>query len=193
MTMTPRLRRWIGRTIPLGLVLALVVHAPAGAAHDPPTVLERRVKAAYLYKFAGYVDWPPTAFHGGSDPLVIGVIGDDALARELERLVEGRRSSGRTVLVRRIEEPTEPGNAHLLFVGRSHADRTAEVVEALHLRPVLVVTESPRSMGHGAMINFVLEEGRVRFEVDLDAVERSGLGLSSRLLTVARTVTSKGS
>jgi hypothetical protein len=179
--------------MPLALALALLAQAPAGAAPDAPTVLERRVKAAYLYKFAGYVDWPSSAFHDASDPLVIGVIGDDALADELERLVEGRRSGGRPVHVRRIEETTEPGNAHLLFLGRSHAARTGEVVEALHLRPVLVVTESPRSMGNGAMINFVLEEGRVRFEVDLDAVERSGLGLSSRLLTVARTVTSKRS
>ena len=174
--------------------LALVaLGAPAQAwAADPPTVLERRVKAAFLYKFAGYVDWPAPAFRGGAEPLVIGVIGDDALADELERLVQGRRSAGRPVQVRRIESLQEPGNVHLLFLGRSHAHRIDEVVEAIRQRPVLLVSEAPGALRQGSMINFVIEEGRVRFEVDLDATQRNGLGLSSRLLTVARTVTAKG-
>jgi hypothetical protein len=181
------------RLVPLGLLVALLGHVPAWAAPAPQTALERRVKAAFLYKFAGYVDWPAPAFHGAGDPLVIGVAGDDALADEIERLVQGRRSAGRVVQVRRIEDLAEPGNAHLLFIGRAQAHRIGEVVQAVRQRPVLLVSESPDALRQGSMINFVIDEGRVRFEVDLDAAQRNGLGLSSRLLTVARTVTTKGS
>ena len=191
-----RLRRSARRLARLGLAAAALFvllrgHAPAQAA-DPGT-LERRVKAAFLYKFAGYVDWPKAAFHGATDPLVIGVAGDEVLAAELERLVAGRRSGGRAVQVRRIEDLEAPGNVHLLFLGRSHAARWDEVVRAVHLRPVLLVGEWPGALARGAMINFVIDEGRVRFEIDLDTVQDHGLGLSSRLLTVARTVTSRGS
>lgn len=188
-----RLRRPAQGLVPLGLLVALCAHVPAQAAPDPPTVLERRVKAAFLYKFAGYVDWPAPAFRDEAEPLVIGVSGDDALAEELERLVQGRRSAGRPVQVRRIESLGEPGNVHLLFLGRSQAHRIDEAVAAIRHRPVLLISESPGALRQGSMINFVIEHGRVRFEVDLDATQRNGLGLSSRLLTVARTVNARGS
>ncbi|MEO6462671.1 MAG: YfiR family protein [Candidatus Eisenbacteria bacterium] len=189
----PRLRSSSRPLVSLGVLFVMLAHASAWAAPDTQTVLERRVKAAFLYKFAGYVDWPAPAFRGPGDPLVIGVIGDDALADELERLVQGRRSAGRLVQVRRIENTGEPGDVHLLFLGRSHAQRAGEAVQAIRQRPVLLVSESPGALQQGSMINFVIGEGRVRFEVDLDATKRNGLGLSSRLLTVARTVTAKGS
>ena len=179
--------------VPLGLAALLLAPAVASADHGTPTPLERRVKAAFLYKFAGYVEWPGTAFHGVDDPLVIGVVDDEALAAELERLVLGRRSAGHPVLVRRIEDVEDPGNIHLLFVSRAGAHQTADILRAIHLRPVLVVTETKGALEQGSMINFVLDEGRVRFEVNLDAVERNGLGLSSRLLTVARSVSARRS
>lgn len=174
----------------LGIALAGLAMAPAGGAAETPTVLERRVKAAYLYKFAGYVDWPASAFHDANEPLMIAVLDDQALALELARLVQGRRSAGRQVQVRTLENPAEPGNAHVVFIGRGAVEHTDEVVAALGRRPVLVVGEAAAK---GSMIRFVHEQGRVRFEVDLDAVEPSGLHLSSRLLTVARTVTSRRS
>jgi len=176
------------------LALALGVLAPAapGRAQES-TPLERKVKAAFLYKFAGYVEWPGSAFRAGDEPLVIGVLGDDPLARDLERLVRGRTSAGRPVLVRWIEDAAAPGNVHLLFIGRREHHRAAEALRAVRQRPVLIVTESHDALDEGSMINFVIDEGRVRFEVNLEAVDRNGLGLSSRLLTVARNVSPKGS
>jgi hypothetical protein len=170
------------------------VAAPAGpAAAQEATPLERRVKAAFLYKFAGYVEWPASAFRAGDQPLVIGVLGDDALAEDLERAVRGRTSGGHPVLVRWVDDAANPGDVHLLFVARSEHHRVADVLRAVRQRPVLVVTESRDALRQGSMINFVLDQGRVRFEVDLDAVSRSGLGLSSRLLSVARNVSTRGS
>ena len=183
----------------VALALAVAVIAPAGLAPAQPglaqesTPLERRVKAAFLYKFAGYVEWPASAFHGPGEPLVIGVLGDDPLATDLERLVRGRTSAGRPVLVRWIEDAAAPGNVHLLFIGRREHHRAAEVLRAVRQRPVLIVTESHDALEEGSMINFVIDEGRVRFEVNLEAVDRNGLALSSRLLTVARNVIPKGS
>jgi hypothetical protein len=191
--MLRRLRHRTRLLLPLGLAIATFAPPQAATAADPPTLLERRVKAAFIYKFAAYVDWPGAAFHGSDDPLVIGVIGEDAMAAELERLVEGRRSGGRAVQIRRIEDPAAPGNVHLLFVGHAASARLPEVAGAIDKRPVLLISETAGALGQGSMINFVLDEGRVRFEVDLDAVQKNGLGLSSRLLAVARSVTMKRS
>jgi uncharacterized protein DUF4154 len=190
---TPVHVRAARRLLMLGLAALLCGGVASSVAAESPGVLERRVKAAFLYKFAGYVDWPGTAFREETDPLVIGVFGDDPMAEELERLVQGRRSSGRLVLVRRVTDPAEPGNVHLLFQGRSSAARLPDIRRGLGARPVLLVTEWPGALEQGSMINFVLDGGRVRFEVDLDAVEGADLGLSSRLLAVARTVTQKRS
>jgi hypothetical protein len=182
----PRRGPWLALAL-LGTALALAPPSPA-RADEESTALERRVKAAFLYKFAGYVEWPAAAFDSAQAPVNIAVMGDDAIAAELEQLVVGRTSGGRPVAVRRIESLDDSGPLHILFIGRSESGRLRSLIRGAGTRAVLIVTETPGALAMGSMINFVLADGRVRFEVALAAVEKRGLSLSSRLLAVARSV-----
>lgn len=181
-----RLRR------PLAFVcLAIVIGTaarPSGAQFggDPGT-LERRVKAAFLYKFTGYVTWPDATFAGADTSITIGVIGDDALAAELARVVSGRTVDGRPLAVKRLQGEPLTG-IHMLFIGRAENARLKHLIAPLQTRSVLIVTESERALDQGSTINFLTASGHVRFEIALDAAKKRGLKLSSRLLTVAQNV-----
>ncbi|MBX3621682.1 MAG: YfiR family protein [Rhizobacter sp.] len=160
----------------------------AGRAQGAEPVDEHKVKAAYLYKFPGFVEWPAAAFERADSPFFIGLAGADALADELEALVARRPINGRPVVTRRLR-PGEPVNGlHLLFVGRDTGARGAEMVAASRRRPVLVVTETEQAFAAGAAINFVVVDRRVRFDVALHSAETHDLKISSRLLGVARRV-----
>lgn len=176
-----------------GLLLAVFVAISAApdraarAAEDDAT-LEQRVKAAFLYQFAGYVEWPPDAFAQAGAPVTIAVLGADALAAELSQVVAGRTVGGRAVSVRRVR-PGEPlAGVHILFIGRAENARLAQLAQGSQPRAILTVTESDGALAQGSMINFILVDRRVRFEVALDAAEKGGLRLSSRLLAVAQQV-----
>jgi hypothetical protein len=177
------------RVLRLFGIACLVAQAGVGSARaQSPGTLERQVKAAYLYKFAGYIQWPAGAQPLPDQPFVIGVVGDDDTAVELRALVRGRTVDGRPIEVRSIDDGVVPEGLHLLFLARGHTE-VAERVAALTPPPaMLVVTDSPGALKHGAMINFVLADGHLRFEISLPAAERAGLSLSSRLLAVAQTV-----
>jgi YfiR/HmsC-like len=170
----------------VGLSLAALV--PAARAQDEPSALERRVKAAFLYKFTGYATWPEGTFARADTPMTIGVLGDDQLAAETAQQVGGRTIDGRPISVKRVASAELAGDVHILFVGRAEAARFAQIVRALPAAPMLIATESESALRQGSAINFVIVDGRVRFDVALDAAERRGVKLSSRLLAVARSV-----
>jgi hypothetical protein len=151
------------------------------------TALERRVKAAFLYKFLGYAEFPAGAFADSASPVSIGVVGADDLAAELARVVSGRSINNRPIVVRVLRESELHMPVHLLFVGGADAGRVGRAVRAAGAA-LLVVTECEGGLQQGSAINFRIIDERVRFDVALDAAERKGIKLSSRLLTVANRV-----
>jgi len=157
---------------------------PGVAAEAEPT-LEHRVKAAFLYRFADYTQWPAGAFAQPGAPFAIGVAGAEPLTEELARIVMGRTAHKRPVVVRRVRPGDAAEGIHILFVGREHRDRFREWMARMRERPVLVVTEWDGALAQGSMVNFVILEERVRFEIAIDAARAAGLALDSRLLTVA--------
>lgn len=185
-----RLPAWLHAAAALACALAVAVPAAAQTVAVP---LERAVKAAFVYKFLAYVEWPATSFDSADTPLVIGVQGADDIAAELQQIVAGRAVGDRPLQVKRLREGDAVAGLHVLVVGRSEAARIAPLARALQGRPTLVVTESPAGLNAGSMINLVVAaDGRVRFEVALDPVERAGLKLSSRLLALAQAVRAGG-
>lgn len=185
---TNTLRTWlIGALLVPGAVLA-AWDGPVLATEDERTALESQVKAAFLYKFSGYVEWPHTAFASPNASLVFGVIGDDVMADELQRLVSARGAGARPVTVVKLKPFAPLPDLHVLFIGRSEADRVGSLIRAVRSRPILVVTDSDGALTHDSMINFKVVDGHVRFEIGLGAAQRRGLTLSSRLLAVAQTV-----
>jgi len=149
--------------------------------------LERRVKAAFLYKFLGYAEFPAGAFPDPASPVVIGVFGADDLAAELARIAGGRTVNGRPIVVRVLRESELAMSVHLLFIGGHDTARVGRSVRAAG-SALLVVTECDGGLQQGSAINFRIVDERVRFDVALDAAERNGIRLSSRLLTVANRV-----
>ena len=150
--------------------------------------LERSVKAAFLYKFLGYTDYPPLAFADPAAPLLIGVYGADEMAAELLRIVARRRVQGRAMQVRVVREGEPLAGLHLLFVGGGDAARLRSLLTAGPHGAMLVVSEAENGLENGSVINFKVVEDRVRFDVSLEAADKNGIKLSSRLLTVANVV-----
>ena len=160
---------------------------PAPAAAAPHASTERRVKAAFLYKFLGYTEFPSTAFGDAASPVLIGVAGSDDMLAELARTVMGRTLNGRPITVKLVREGDNPGPLHLLFVAGSEC---ARVVRTLRAAPgaLLPVSECDGGLQHGSVINFRMINEHVRFDVSLDAAEKNNVRLSSRLLNVANHV-----
>ena len=173
----------------LALLVAAVLQPPPEArAAAGGATLEQRVKAAFLYKFAGYVEWPEDAFAQPGAPFTIAVIGAEPLAAELTQAVRGRTVHDRSIAVKRLRSGEPLSGVHMLFVGADERERLTTLVGTTQDRPILTVTEFDGALEAGSVINFVVTEQRVRFEVSLGAAERSGLRLSSRLLAVAERV-----
>ena len=180
------------RACALSIGIAAGIAAPRAAQADAQAD-EYRVKAAFLYKFGSYVEWPSGSFARSDSPVTIGVMGADALADELAQIVAGRNVNGRPVLVRKLRPGDPIAGLHVLFVGRSDGRRLAEILASAKGRALLTVTESEEGLELGSMINFVVVEDKVRFDIAPPPPETDNLRISARLLGVARKVVSKSS
>ena len=178
------LRRWIAAIATIACALA---PGALKEAHAQPEASETGVKAAFLYKFANYIEWPASAFPAPASPLVIGVMGAHDIATELERIVPGRAVNGHPVSVKRVREGEAPRGIHVLFIGKDQPG-IAHALAAARRDGVLSVTDTDRGLDMGSAINFVSAGERIAFEVSLDAAEKGGHRISSRMLAVARRV-----
>lgn len=173
--------------VPLLLLGALA----AGAQEVPlPTPLEYELKAAFLYNFVKFVEWPADAFAGTRSPLTICVYGEDPFGASLDGAVRGETVGERSLLVQRPQALDRLRDCHVLFVSRSERPRMREILSRLERAPVLTVGDSDGFLREGGMINFVLEENKIRFLINQEAAERSGLRISSKLLRLAKGSTS---
>lgn len=195
MTAIARLRVVKARGARAAMLLALLV--PLGWLSSWPTQAqvisdaqsnERSVMAAYIYRFITYVEWPASAFPNAEAPIVIGVINANDIAAELEQVVQGRTALNRRLQVRRLAPGDAWTGVNVLFIGGEGALKFLQAAKTLPERSVLTITGVDRGIEHGSVINFVQVDGRVRFEVNVAVAEKSGLRLSSRLLTVATRV-----
>lgn len=178
--MTARPSRWLAASL---TAVALLAVPPLAAAQA-----EQQVKAAFLYKFASYVEWPEAAFARPDAPFTIAVLGDDAVSAELEQVVAGRTVNDRRIAVRRVKAGDSLTGTHVLFIGNAESGRLAQLLPNAATQSILSVTETEGALAQGSVINFVIADRRVRFEISLQSAERSKLRLSSRLLAVATQV-----
>lgn len=162
-----------------------------GRAAGPADALEQQVKAAYLYNFSSFVEWPPEAFASPESALQIGVMESDALADQLVRTIAGRTIRGRPLAVRKLRRADATADLHLLFVGPLSRPQLGEVLAAARRHPTLLVTQAEGALAQGSMVNLVLAEERLRFEIAPKAAEQSGLNISARLLAAALKVEGK--
>jgi len=152
------------------------------------TRLEYEVKAAFLYNFAKFVEWPPEVFSAAEEPIVLCVAGNDPFGASLDRTVNGRSAHGRAIAVRREVDAGQTAGCHLLFVPAVEASQVARIVHSANGASVLTVGESPGFLDAGGIIGLAIDAGKVRFEINAGAAERRGLRLSSQILKLARSV-----
>lgn len=169
--------------VPLALLLAALW--PLLAWSQTNSSLERQVKAAYLYKFAGFVEWPEGSFARADSAVVIGVAGADALAEQLEQIVAGHTANGRALQVRRIRRGDSLAGLHMLFLAAQDKALAQDLLAASRGQPVLTVTDADATFGLGSMINFLIAEERLRFEVALKPALAARLKISARMLSAA--------
>jgi hypothetical protein len=174
------------------LFLATLTLALVGWA-TPPTAQsdgygDYEVKAAFLFNFAKFVEWPADAFERTDTPIVIGVVGDSPMGAALERTVEGKQVNGRSLVVRRLRWDDDTKNRQILFVSAADETHVHRFLDRLKGQSVLTVGDMPGLARRGVVINFVLEQNRVRFEINVEAARRARLALSSKLLSLARIV-----
>jgi len=158
------------------------VHAQTGAA------LEYQVKAAFILNFISFTEWPPAALGNDGTPFRLCVAGDNPFGGSLEGTVGGEKVAGHMIQVERLSAAGEIRRCGALFVGRS-SRQESELLRAAQSAPILTVGESSGFLDGGGIINFIVESGHVRFDINRQAAEQRGLKLSSRLLRLARTVT----
>ena len=167
-----------------GLCLAPALPAQAQNARS----LESQVKAAFLLNFTKFVEWPPAAFSAPDSPIRICVTGEDPFGPTLDRTLEGESVKNRRVEAARLSPESNLRNCHVLFISRSERESNAQIISDLRGSSVLTVSEAPGFADRGGMIEFVIEEGKVRFYINAAVAEAAGLKLSSRLLRVASAV-----
>lgn len=168
------------------LLLAALGAAGTQAA-EIDSLVEYQVKAAFVCKFGNYVEWPPQALGAVSEPFRIGVLASDAVVDEFRRTATASSVAGHAVEVRRLSRGEAPEGVNAVFVSRSMAAQAAPVIAAVQGRPVLTITEFDPGAALG-MINFVVVDDKVRFDILLPPATQSGLKISVRLLGVARRV-----
>jgi|SRR5579883_2658165 len=169
------------RLIALATLACGTVSRSAFAA--APTYSQDEVEAAFLYRFAGFVRWPQSAL--APSVFTIAVLGDDALADDLARMLPHQELKGRPAEVRQITSIDQIGDAQILYIGGSDESTLKRWLARIGGRPVLVVTSQPGALDDGSTINFLVIDHHVRFEISLAAARRSGLSISAELLSVA--------
>jgi hypothetical protein len=164
------------------IFLLLLLALPA----TPQQPSEYQLKAAFLLNFTKFVEWPAAAFEESASAITICILGDDPFGATLNQLVEGEVVNGRKVGALRIRRPPAPKSCQVLFVGGSEKD-VSKILAGLG-PGVLTVGEGAGFLRDGGMIAFVMENRRVRFEINQCAATNASLTMSSRLLSVARNV-----
>jgi hypothetical protein len=168
-----------------GILLVSLGLGAAGAKGDVPNSLEMAVKAAFLYKFQPFVAWPDGAFPSPTAPFTLCVVGKNPFGALLDRVVDGQRVGDRDVVVRPIATVSPGDHCQILYVGADDPAVAEKLQEPVAGTPVLTVTDGINDPAAKGIINFVIVDDSVHFEIDDAAARKSGLVISSRLLSLA--------
>ena len=160
----------------------------APAAEAP----EYKVKSVFLFYFTQFVSWPQGAFADANTPFVIGILGDDPFGANLENAVQGEKSDGRPIQIRRFSRIEDVNLCHILYVSRSQGGELGHVLWALNKRSILTVSDIDGFSRAGGMIRFFTENNKVRLRINVDAAKAAGLVVSSKLLRPSEVISGQG-
>lgn len=174
------------RTVPFAFCLLHVLAFKTVAAQEG-SVDEYKLKAAMLYNLTYFVEWPGSASNRQT-PVVLCVLGQDPFATSLASTIPKETNNNRPVLLRRVQSDREFPGCHILYIGSSERKNAVQIFSSVRGSGILTVGEMSQFAAQGGMIQFSLEEQRVRFDINLNATSRAGLKISSKLLALSRIV-----
>jgi hypothetical protein len=176
----------------LRILVCLAGGALAFAPREAPAQLavsrEYQVKAAFLFNFVQFVEWPTRAFTNSEAPICIGVLGEDPFASALEETVRGETVQNRKLIVQHSNRVEPLKDCQLVFISKSETDRVPGILDELDPEPVLTVSETQGFAQRGGIINLYLAGNKVRFEINPAAARHKGLKISSELLSLGKII-----
>lgn len=167
-----------------GVILA--VGSNCQAQNSQPS--KYQVEAAFIYNFARFVDWPTQAFTDASSPMVIGVLGKNRFGSDLAQTINGKVIRGHPLQFKECASLAEATHCHVLFISDSEKSRLSKIISALAGASILTVSETDNFIAEGGMINLLIIDQKVRFEINNSAAKTAGLTISSKLLSLAISV-----
>lgn len=171
----------------LGALLWAATPATPGVAATAPAT-EQQVKAVFVFNFSHFVQWPADTFTSANAPFVIGVLGSEALAAQLDEAVRGERVDQHPMQVRRFASIEEIGNCQILFIDRSEGGQLDRILSLLNRRRTLTVSDLDDASRRGVMIQFATRNNRIRLLINVESARAAGLTISSNLLRPAEIV-----
>ena len=182
-------RRWL-RPVRRWLRLGTFAWACAGAVVHAQAIDEYQLKGAFLFNFAKFVDWPAGTFKGLNDPITGCILGDSPFGRGFEQAVNGKVIESRRFVIRRASDVRQTAGCQILFVSASERKRLRAILDEIGGGGILTVGDTSGFAADGGVVNFALENGKVRIQINLDAAEHEGLRINARLLSMAEIVKS---
>jgi hypothetical protein len=173
---------------PLLILILLLASATTSLGADPETLSEYQIKAGFFFAFTRFVEWPPEAFATPTSPIVACIVGETPLTDLLTVVALGKLVNGRAVSITRVKPANDFHSCNLLFVSEAAERRTSEILARLKKTNTLTVGETPGFPLAGGMINFSIQDNKVKLEINLDAATRAGLKVNSKLIAVSRLV-----
>jgi hypothetical protein len=149
---------------------------------------EHQIKAAFIYNFAKFIDWPATFQNQSGAPFTVGILGTDGFDEDLRTVLSGKSIDGHSFVIRKLDSESGVSGCRIAIIGTGDPDRIARMARWCRGTGTLLVGEAPNFAKSGGAIGFILEDGAVRFEINLDSARSSGLSISSKLLGLARKV-----
>jgi hypothetical protein len=179
-------RQQVARSFTLALIICVVSRVAVSPAIGQAGGYEYDVKAAFLFNLTKFVEWPETTFASVHTPIILGIVGDDPFGGTLSRIVEGQVVSGRPVTIRKYRFGDDLSRCQVLFISPSDRLRVPQILASLQGASVLTVSDTEQFVDAGGMMQLIMEQSRVRFIVSLNAVAKTKLQISARLLALAR-------
>jgi hypothetical protein len=170
------------------ILIFILASATVSLAADPMALTEYQIKAGFFFNFTRFVEWPEDAFATPTSPIVACIVGETPLTDLLTGVALGKVVNGRAVSITRVKPTDDFHGCNLLFVSEAEERRTGEILARLRKTHTLTVGENPGFPRAGGMINFAIQDNKIKLEMNLDATTRSGLKVNSKLIAVSRLV-----
>lgn len=181
----------IGKSI--GILLYIIICSSAVSKKtSSQSTKEYQVKAAFIFNFTQFIEWPPNSFSIDKSPFVIGILGDDPFGQSLNNIVADENVNGHPIIIEHYSSIREIKNCHMLYVSAEHGEMQPSETNMLKEKSILTISDIPDFALKGGMIGFFLENNKVRFHINLDRAKKVKLSIDSRLLRLAQIVSDKG-